>query len=86
MWILCCKRNLLCAVQSVHVGLPHPQAETHGNGGSVLLQPTTPAGYELSSGTPLPGEKKEYIYFKIYNNNPSSVNVYGIEYDMPLQA
>lgn len=52
MWALWC--NLLCAVQSGHAGHPRPQEETHGNVGSVLLLPTTPAGYEPLSGTPLP--------------------------------
>lgn len=65
--VMCCKRNLLCAVQSGHAGLPRPQAETHGNAGSVLLQPTTPAGYEQSSETPLPEKHSVYrSYFKIH--------------------
>lgn len=77
MWALCCKGHLLCAVQSGHAGLPHPQAETHGNGGSVLLQPTTLAGYEQSSETPLPEKHREYMtfIFKIYTYSPSSFHV-----------
>lgn len=61
--------NLLCAVQSGHAGLPHPQAGPRGNEGSVPLRPTTQAGYEQTSETPLP-EKNKWYFFKIYTYSP----------------